>query len=254
MKQEKSPETTRKFSVTKYSKEGYKEEDVDVVAESSFQILINDEQVAAIMLTPSHLEEFLIGFLVGQGIVKSIDDINNILIEPERGLLYAQVKEPFQVDLTKSFVTSGCAGGVSFESFKGTDKVQKSKLPEFSLISDLMKKMISEGEIYPRSGGIHSAALADDGGIIFQVEDIGRHNCIDKVIGYLVKNNIEPKGKMILTTGRLSLEAVPKIARAGINILGSRSTATDLAVEAAKRFGVTLLGYIRAGKVTVYNQ
>ena len=64
MKPEKSPETTRKFSVTKHSKEGYKEEDVDVVAESSFQILINDERVAAIMLTPSYLEEFLIGFLL----------------------------------------------------------------------------------------------------------------------------------------------------------------------------------------------
>ena len=253
MKQKESSKTTRKFSVTRYSEEGSNKEEIEVVTESPFQILINDKQVATIMLTTEHLEEFLIGFLIGQGIVESLEDIEKILVEQDKGLLYAQVKEPFKLDLNKSFITSGCSGGVSFESFKDVEPVQRPKSPDLKAVLGLMKEMIGGGEIYRRSGGVHGAALADNNTIIFRVEDIGRHNCIDKVIGYLVKNKLEAEDKMILTSGRLSLEAIPKIARARIPILGSRSTPTDLAIELAKELNVLLLGYVRAGKLTVYS-
>lgn len=254
MKPKKLLKETHSFLVTKYTDKGPKTRNIEVVAEKPFQILVNDQNVVTVMLTPSYLEEFLAGFLVGQGIISSIKQIEKTLIEPEKGLLWAQVNEPVEVDLSKSIITSGCSGGIALNNFDKLPKLQKSNLPEIDIISYLMKKMLASGRIYRKSGGVHSACLASaEEGIIFQVEDIGRHNCIDKLIGYLLANNINPEGKIILTTGRISLEAIPKVARAGINILGSRSTPTDLAIDLAKKLNIRLLGYIRAGKITVYS-
>lgn len=252
MKPKRSPKGTRSFSVTKYSNKGAEKQNLEVVVEKPFQILINEQNIANIMLTPRYLADFLTGFLVGQGIISSIKQIEKTLIEPEKGLLWAQVKEPVKVDLTKSIITSGCAGGITFDKFDSLAQLKKAELPDIDLISGLMKEMLSAGKIYREAGGVHSACLASKNRIIFQVEDIGRHNCIDKVIGYLARNQIDPQGKIILTTGRISLEAVPKVARAGINILGSRSTPTDLAIELAQKLNIKLLGYIRASKLTVY--
>ena len=253
MTPKKESALTQSFSVTKYSKGSAAKEQVKVVIEKPFKILINDSSVANIMLTPSYLEEFLTGFLIGQGIASSLEQIKRTLIEPEKGLLWAEVKEPADVNLTKTLITSGCAGGISLQNFSGISKLKKAETPPAELISSLMKSMLTSGEIYAEAGGVHSACLASvEDGLIFRVEDIGRHNAIDKVIGHLLLNKIDPDKKLILTTGRLSVEAVPKVARAQISILGSRSTPTNLAIDLAKELNLTLLGYIRANKMTTY--
>ena len=253
MKPKKESEVTQSFSVTKYSKGSASKEQVQVVVEKPFQILINDSSVANIMLTPSFLGEFLTGFLIGQGIAGNLQQIKRTLIEPEKGLLWAEVEEPAKIDITKTLITSGCVGGVSLQNFSGIEPLKKAEPPDPDLVGSLMKNMLTGGEIYAKSGGVHSACLASvEDGILFRVEDIGRHNCLDKVIGHLILNEINPEGKLILTTGRLSLEAVPKAVRAKVGILGSRSTPTNLAIDLAKKLNLVLLGYIRAGKMTIY--
>jgi len=245
---------TQSFSVTKYLKDTSFKEQVQVVVEKPFQILVNNSQLATIMLTPSYLEEFLTGFLIGQGIAKSARQIKKTLIEPKKGLLWAEVKEPLEVNLTKTLITSGCSGGISFDNFAGLGKLRKAELPPLHFVSSLMKEMLSGGEIYSETGGVHSACLASvEDGVLFRVEDIGRHNAIDKVIGHLVLNNMNPERKIILTTGRLSLEAIPKVARAKIGVVGSRSTPTNLAIDLAKKLNIILLGYVRANKLSIYS-
>ncbi|TET53159.1 MAG: formate dehydrogenase accessory sulfurtransferase FdhD [Actinobacteria bacterium] len=253
MKPKKLPKKTQIFSVLKSSLDGKTNEDVAVISERPFRILVNDDFVANIMLTPDNLNEFLYGFLVGQGIAKSKNQIEKTLVDMDKGILWAQVKGA-KIDLTKALITSGCAGGISLNNFNDIEPLKPARAPDLETLTNLMKEMLKNGELYAKSGGIHSAALADKKSIIFQAEDIGRHNCLDKVIGYLMLNDIEPEDKIVLTTGRLSLEAVPKIARAHISTLGSRSTPTDLAVEIARKLKVNLIGYIRAGKMTVYNK
>ncbi len=245
MKPKESLETTRQFSIIKHNAEGAHNQVVDIVTERPFQILVNDDKLATVMATPNNLEEFLIGFLVGQGIISGMDQIERTLVEPEKGLLWAQVKNPVSIDLTKTLITSGCSGGISLDNYGDLLPLVKANLPDMGLVGKIMKEMLTSGDIYSRAGGVHSACLASKDGLIFQVEDIGRHNCLDKVIGFLVNEKLDPKDKLILTSGRLSIEAVVKTARAKIAVLGSRSTPTDLAVDLAKKLNIHIIGRIK---------
>lgn len=252
MKLKKSSKTTQTFLVNKFSKGVPSATEIEVVVEKPFQILINEQVVATIMATPQYLEEFLMGFIVGQGIAKAFQ-IEKTLIDEEKGLLWAQVKEPRKVDLTKSVITSGCSGGINLDNLDDLEPLPDTKPPDPSVLSAFMKEMLVNSTIYSRAGGVHSACLADNSGIIFMVEDIGRHNCIDKIIGYLANNRIDCQGKFILTTGRLSMEAVSKTVRVKIGTIGSRSSPTNLAIKLAGKLNLNLIGYIKAGNHIRYS-
>ncbi|MFA5354056.1 MAG: formate dehydrogenase accessory sulfurtransferase FdhD, partial [Thermodesulfovibrionales bacterium] len=107
-------------------------------------------------------------------------------------------------------------------------------------------------ELYKVTGCVHSAALSDGKEILCLAEDIGRHNAVDKVIGYALSEGIPFEGKIMLASGRLSSEIVSKCARWGIPVVASRTSPTSLAVEIAEKYGVTVTGFIRAERMNVY--
>ena len=111
-----------------------------------------------------------------------------------------------------------------------------------------MKK--SEG--YKSTGGVHSAALADERHMLVFTEDIGRHNAVDKVIGYALLENIPLQGKIMLASGRLSSEIVSKCARSGIPAVVSRAAPTSLAVKIADAADITLIGFVRGNRMNIY--
>jgi FdhD protein len=106
---------------------------------------------------------------------------------------------------------------------------------------------------YRSHGGIHSAAVGDDGGIILSAEDIGRHNTLDRIAGEALMKNIDLAGKLLVTSGRISTEMAAKAALLGITLIASRTSPTDMAITMCEQAGITLIGYARGDSFTVYS-
>ncbi|NQU75758.1 MAG: formate dehydrogenase accessory sulfurtransferase FdhD, partial [Planctomycetes bacterium] len=120
-------------------------------------------------------------------------------------------------------------------------------------VLELAKAFQSRSGLWRETGGVHACALADEREILVFAEDVGRHNAFDKVMGIAAMEGIAVGDKLVLTTGRLSAEIVSKAVACGVPILASRSAVTGLAISLAKRFGMTLVGFMRGGRLNVYS-
>ena len=119
-------------------------------------------------------------------------------------------------------------------------------------VYELMKELNRLSDLYRETRGVHNSALADGGNILVFRDDIGRHNAVDKIRGACFLEEIPLGDKLLVTTGRMSSEIVVKVAKMGVPILISRSAPTSLALDLAERIGLTLIGYVRGDKMTVY--
>jgi len=120
-------------------------------------------------------------------------------------------------------------------------------------IGYLVEQLFESQELYRETGGVHTSALSDGEKIILSAEDIGRHNTLDKIAGLCVMNNIFPKTRILITTGRISSEMLQKAARMNVPILISRTSPSSLSIEMAERYGITLIGYARKHRFNVYS-
>jgi FdhD protein len=227
--------------------------DIPVVQERSLSLYVNGQELVTLLCTPSKLEALVAGFLSFEGIIRGLEDIQSLTILDEDG--YADVR------LTSDFVpprrrvhTSGCGGGITFslETHGSTALEDNSSVDPTSLFP-LIRELYLEAHSYRESRGIHAAALAEDGKLLIVTEDVGRHNAIDKVCGEAILRGIPTIGKILLATGRISSEMLRKAAHMGTPIVVSRTSATTLSVDLAKRLGLTLIGYVRGDSFYVYS-
>jgi FdhD protein len=119
-------------------------------------------------------------------------------------------------------------------------------------LAELLLEMQRRATLYARSRGVHTAALSDGENIIVLAEDVGRHNTIDKVRGACLIEQIDPRDKILLCTGRISSEMINKAARMGCPIVASRTSPTSLSVQLAREWNITLAGYVRRAQLKVY--
>lgn len=129
------------------------------------------------------------------------------------------------------------------------------KQADIDVIFDMARKtIVTPGELFNATGCVHSCALVHNGEIICHMEDIKRHNALDKAVGYAAKNNIPLTDVMVVTSGRVSLDYMEKVINAGIGIVVSRAAVTDAAISLAKKKDVTLLGFVRNGRANLYHE
>ncbi|HNQ67504.1 MAG TPA: formate dehydrogenase accessory sulfurtransferase FdhD [Bacteroidales bacterium] len=230
--------------------------DDTIVTEISFNISIQCEVVGTITCSPSHTKELTAGYLVTSGIVSK----TNKLLHLE----YIEDKKKFDVSLENNnilkekefsvFKPLGCGAGDSLFI-----KIEKDKedLPYISIqqseISDLMKEFNKTSDLFRETGGVHSSALATHKEIVVFMEDIGRHNAVDKVIGALYLNKQNFSDKILLTSGRISSEIVIKSINADIQIIISRSAPTIKAIELAEKNNICIIGFARADNFNIYS-
>ena len=195
-----------------------------VVTELGLSIVINGRHFATAMITPMMEKEFVIGHLFGQGIIENIDDIESITIKDN----IAEVTVPEIQDKAKRAPEIHSDFRVSREDiFNGVNTILKSK-------------------IYAETEAIHSAGLFRRGAEpICLAEDVGRHNALDKVIGYALINKIDFSNTFATSTGRMVSDMVSKICRANIPIVATKTAVTKLAVEIGERCGLTIIGFVR---------
>jgi FdhD protein len=224
----------------------------DLPAEHPFRFFVDDREIATLMATPELLDELAVGWLWSNDLIGNAADVKKLLVDIERSIIWAEISGRLPERLSKT-ISSGCGGGTVLRDL--TEAVPpnagrlKLSLPSLSqLFSDFFRR----ANIYKKTGGVHGAAIASPEGVVFVAEDLGRHNAVDKIIGWAVINEMALSDKIVLTTGRISSDMLFKSAKAGFQIIASRTAATDLAVKLATAAGITIAGYVKGDKAVVY--
>ncbi len=230
-----------------------------VISEMSLKIVINGEEYASLLCLNQYQEELALGFLYSEGVIDSFDDIESVAYYERLFAVIIQLREGITIGRQESLrsMTSGCGKCYTYINPLKQDKyrpVPDSSPRPVRQILDLMKKFELQSEIYSSIGGVHSVLYHSEGFSVLN-EDIGRHNCVDKITGILLKNGriSEVGGGAMFISGRVSSEIMTKIIRLQIPILVSRSTPTNAAVRLARQYRVTLLGYVRGNSGLVYS-
>jgi FdhD protein len=226
-------------------------------SERPITLYMNDVEVATVQATPTDLEEMAAGFLVAEGLMADRDALVSIDVDHKRGLAYVSTTEAVPDDMVYKtrYVTSGCGKGITFSSVghaRGLDHIETEMQVESQVLYDLMGQMARGATAYRDTGGVHACGLARGDKLLLVREDVGRHNALDKLLGRAWLDRVPTTDAILLTTGRISYEMAVKAAKARVPLVVSRTAVTDLAAEIAGELGITLAGYARGGKITVY--
>jgi FdhD protein len=224
----------------------------DLVAiEKKVRISVNGKEIVSLYCTPHMVKELVVGLLMTEGIIRGnwCADRMSILYGDE---ILVDVPAEGEVVAEGKTITSGCVGGVTFEKKMDTEAITDPFTIDRNSLRHIFSDFQARSELYRLTGCIHSAALSDGKVILCFAEDIGRHNAVDKVIGYALLEQIRFSGKVLLASGRISSEISSKCSRWGIPILATRTAPTHLAVEIAEKRGVTIVGFVRGNRFNVY--
>ena len=209
--------------VTKISPNGEQEIiDSAIISEFSIILYINNKKTMELICTNSHIKELVIGRLLTEGIIDEIEDIEVISVSDDKGSVFVQLKKEFHNFMKEYRVLSP----VSYEN---------------KWIFEMIQCFSQEGNLHKKTKAAHSCVLGCQGDVLFQCEDIGRHNAMDKAIGYMCIHKIQPEKCMLFTSGRVPTEMAGKAIVAGIPILISKAVPTDKALEMAKKYNLRLI-------------
>ena len=230
--------------------------ETSVTVERPLTLFLNGQEIVTMMSICDYPEYMAIGYLVNQNMLLPDDKIIGIDYEEEIDTIVVRTarKTNYEEKLKKKTLTSGCAQGTVFgdvmEKFDDIELPSKAVI-KTSWLFDLVKEINTQPSLYIEAGAIHGCVLAKQDKILLYMEDVGRHNAIDKVAGYMFKHSIDGADKIFYTTGRLTSEMVIKTVQMGIPILASRSGFTAWGVELARKVGLTLIGRVRGQRFVV---
>jgi len=224
----------------------------DILAiEKKIKIFINDQEIVSLSASPIYVKELITGFLKTEEILKGDWCHEKISIYDNGKEIEVKVSLEGFVSLENKTITSGCMSSVSFikdlkSKIEDDLKINPEKL--FTLFKDFQTNSL----LFKKTGCIHAAGLADENNILFIAEDVGRHNAVDKVIGWALLNKLSFKRKIMLVSGRISSEMVLKTAKWKIPMIVSRTAPTSLAVELADKVNLTIIGFLRGNRFNIY--
>jgi len=241
-----------------WSKGRFFPENTDLVVETPLEITVNGECYGLVMFSPKMIEELVVGFIFTEGLIcrfseitectissQQIDGIKvikaGVVIEPEDASLSVRKRKGI------SYASCGICGSEDyFELYRGLNRVKSRHRFSMDVLQELSSRLIDFQPVYKRTGGAHAAVLFDStGDPVCYSEDMGRHNALDKVIGSVLMKEIPCHDKVLVSSGRASLEMILKAARAGFPVFVAMSRPTSRAVEAAKFYNITLLDLAR---------
>ncbi|RQW75765.1 formate dehydrogenase accessory sulfurtransferase FdhD [Lysinibacillus composti] len=231
-----------------------------VVTEYAVTVKINQQEFVTMVCTPEYVEDMVMGYLASERIIRSFEDIEDIWYQEKEGFVHINTKQVnplYQQMQNKRFITSCC--GMSRQGFVfANDALVSKKMDDIHvrITTDdcfrLMRDMQDSAVTFQETGGVHNAALCDVNGIVLSRMDIGRHNALDKIYGYCLRNNISMQDKIIVFSGRISSEILMKVSKIGCEIVLSKSAPTELALQLAEQLGITTVGFIRQNALNIY--
>ena len=224
--------------------------DTQVVVERPLTLFLNGQEIVTMMTIGDYPDYLAVGYLANQNMLLPGDAITGIDHDDDLGVVVVRTDRTtdYEERLKKKTLTSGCAQGTVFgdlmESLEGVQLITEAKLRTSSLYA-LTRAINTMPSLYLAAGAIHGCVLCHDDQLLIYMEDVGRHNAVDKIAGYMRLNGIAAADKVFYTTGRLTSEMVIKTVHMGIPILVSRSGFTAWGVELAREANLTLIGRAR---------
>jgi FdhD protein len=257
MKNSVEADPIHKVEATRIDKDQRRSVEESVVKTAVLTIYVNGSEIVSLVCSPIDLDPLVAGFLVSEGFLTSRDDLKSITIV--KGKTYvADVTTSSRVrpSGTRMLVTSGCGGGATFARFleqAGGGEPLPDTRYRASDIVERMRELGRNAPVFTETGGAHTAALIAQDKLTYIMEDVGRHNALDKVIGAAFLDDVEVAGLGLVSSGRLSADAVCKALARRIPLLVSRAAPTSMALEVAQRAGLTLVGFARGNRMNVYS-
>lgn len=258
-------DATRPVPLRRLTPEGDHERDDLVAHEEPLEIQVDGRALAVLMRTPGHDEELGLGFLLTEGVVRRAADVASLRHctvvpspEAEDNVLQARLLAPvdFERHRRHSFASSSCGvcGKATLENALAVSAPLDSPLRVHrDTLSALPARLRATQAGFDATGGLHAAALfTPDGELLVTREDVGRHNALDKVVGWALARGVPLEEALVLVSGRVSFELVQKCVAARLPLLAGISAPTSLAVRMADALGVTLVGFLREGAMNVY--
>lgn len=221
-----------------------------VVTEKALTLFLNRQEVVTMMTIGDQPDLLALGYLLNQNMLSRDDTVTGVDYDDDLGVVVVRTAHEtnFEDKMKKKVRTSGCAQGTIFgdviDAFE-TIALDKGAKLKTSWLYDLTKAINTEPSLYLKAGAIHGCVLCEENRPLVYMEDVGRHNAVDKVAGWMFQNRIDPANKIFYTTGRLTSEMVIKTVMMGIPILVSRSGFTAWGVELARKANLTLIGRAR---------
>ncbi len=227
--------------------------DGEIVDEVQLCISVNGQELATLMCSPNHPEHLALGFLLNEGLISSLEEVRSIHLSKNDTCLDIWLHD-VDVELPQhGIITAGCGGGITFDDLSQQHQPLSSELRATpDQLAGLMRKTHLGAELYQRARGIHTAALARDGTILHQVEDVGRHNCLDRLAGKALLENFQTKDCVLLSSGRVSSEMINKARKMQAPIVCSRTSPTSLSVALAESWNITIVAYLRQKRMRIY--
>ncbi len=220
--------------------------------EIALTLYVDRAELATMLCTPEKLNFLIAGFLRSEGLIETLNDIALMRVCDEEQVADVRLMRPRMLG-SKRILTSGCGGGVTFDEGSDVSTVASSLLVSPAQILGRMRQMLQAFGGRAEQGGTHVSALSDGEELLVVSRDVGRHNTLDKIWGQCLFQSIQTAGRMLLTTGRLSSEMVVKSAKMGVPVAVSINSPTSRAVELGRKLGITLVGYARGSRLSVYS-
>jgi FdhD protein len=225
----------------------------EVIEEGFVSIFVNGEELATVMCSPREQDRFAIGFLCNEGIIDSLADVRAVHICPSGACVDVWLTRSDYVRPNRLILTSGCGGGVTFDDLTRTQEpIQDDTRLPVARLEGCIDELYKASQLHRVTGGVHTSALFHQTTLVSVAEDVGRHNTLDKVRGDCLLHGVETRGGLLVSTGRISSEMLNKAVRMGCPIVVSRTSPTSLSVSLAQAWNLTLVGYLRRGRMTVY--
>jgi len=224
--------------------------ETSVVTERPLTLFLNGQEIVTMMTIGDRPDLLAVGYLLNQNMLKPDDEITGIEYDEDIATVVVRThrQTDFEEKLKKKIQTSGCAQGTVFgDLMEEFDQVRLDPDVRIntSWLYQLTRKINTQPSLYLKAGAIHGCVLAHQDKPLIYMEDVGRHNAVDKIAGYMFLNRVAPDDKIFYTTGRLTSEMVIKTVKMRIPVLVSRSGFTAWGVELAQKANLTLIGRAR---------
>ena len=245
-------DTIKEFNIKKIQDGKEIQEFVKVVSEYTLNIKLNNIPVASLVCLPKNFKELTVGYLISEGLLKDVNEIE--LIKEVHPNIFVKTKSEIKdIELYTELRSSGCVG-IKQTWEQNVEKVESSLMIDVKTIFKAQEILDDKCNIWKTTGGTHSAAIfSKDGALLAFYEDIGRHNAIDKIIGHVYLNEIDPTSCFLVSTGRQSAGMVLKLIRAKIPIVVSNTAPMVQGIELAQEFGITVICFARKPKLSLYS-